>query len=85
MSPLAVRVTVLDTWDEFALDLAPDTAVAEVKRLALACARVPASPDGYMVKFRGALLSEGETTLGQAGVVPNAALIVLPRGRRPAR
>lgn len=85
MSGIPVRVTVLDTWDEVPLELAPDTAVSEVKRLALQRARVTAPPDDYEVKFRGAVLPEGATTVAEAGVVPNGALIVLSRRRRPAR
>jgi hypothetical protein len=85
MSTIPVRVLVLDTWDEFPFDLPADTGLTELKRRALAAAHVTSPPDGYEIKFRGALLPEGDMTLGGAGVVPNGALIVLPRRRRPAR
>jgi hypothetical protein len=38
-----------------------------------------------MVKFRGAELFNEAGSLKDAGVVPNANLIVLPRRRRPVR
>jgi hypothetical protein len=85
MTTLPVRVMVLDTWDEIPLELPADTPVADLKRRALEHARVHRPAEGYLVKFRGAELPEGGTTLGDAGVVPNAGLIVLSRLRRPAR
>jgi hypothetical protein len=80
---LPVRVTLLNTWDERSFVLPGDTPVAEVKRLTLAGRGE--SPDGYLVKYQGAELAEGTTTLAQAGVQPNAALIVLSRRRTPVR
>lgn len=85
MTTFPVRVTVLDTWEEFGFTVAPDLPVNEVKRRALRAARVRRSPEEYVVKFRGAELWEDGQTLAQAGVTPNAALIVLPRRRIPAR
>lgn len=82
---MMVRVSVLDAWDEVALDLAEDTTVAQLKAEALRRARVMKDPAGYEVKFRGAELIDEGQTLAQAGVVPNAALIVLPRRRQPVR
>jgi hypothetical protein len=82
---IPVRVLVMDTWDEIALELAPATPVADLKREALARARVARSPDDYLVKYRGAEVWENGMTLADAGVVPNAALIVLPRRRLPVR
>jgi hypothetical protein len=83
--PMQVRVTVQDTWDEVPLELAPSTPLAEVKRRALAATRVTHDPAEYIMKFRGAELLEESRSLAEAGVVPNAALIVLPRRRRPVR
>ena len=83
--PLQVRVMVQDTWDEVPLELAPTTPLAEVKRQALAATRVTRDPAGYVIKFRGAELLEESRSLAEAGIVPNAALIVLPRRRRPVR
>jgi hypothetical protein len=82
---LPIRVTVLDTWDEVALDLPDDTPVSEVKQRALTASHVPHPPSGYLVKYLGAELSAEGATLASAGVVPNGALIVMSRRRIPAR
>jgi hypothetical protein len=82
---LPVRVMVEDVWDQVSLALPPATAVADLKRQALELARVTASPDRYLVKFRGAEILDERRSLAEAGVVPDGALIVLPRARRPVR
>jgi len=82
---LPLRVMVPDVWDEVTLDLPPSTPVAELKRLALERSRVRREPDEYVVKFRGAELTDETRTLAESGLVPNAPLIVLPRRRRPVR
>ena len=81
---LAVRVTVLDTWDEIPLLLSPETAVGELKARALTASRVTRSPAEYEVKYLGAGLMDEGATLAESGVVTNAALIVLSRRRRPS-
>ena len=85
MTELPVRVTVLDTWEELHIAATPDTLVRDLKAQALAQARVTAPAEAYLVKYRGAELGENGLTLEQAGVVPNAPLIVLSRRRVPAR
>jgi hypothetical protein len=85
MRPLPLRVTVLDTWEEIPLTFPAETPVAEVKRAALARARVRRPAGEYLVKFRGAELAEGSRTLADSGVVANSPLIVLARRRVPAR
>lgn len=82
---LPVRVRVLDAWDEVALELPSDATVDQLKARALASFRNRSDPSGYVVKFRGAELIDESETLEAAGIVPNAALIVLPRRRRPVR
>lgn len=81
---LPIRVTVLDTWDEVRFDAAPDARVVDIKAEALSRAGVARSPDAYLVKYRGAEVSDSGT-LHDAGVEPNAALIVLSRRRTPVR
>jgi hypothetical protein len=76
---------VLDTWDEVRLAVPTEMTVAEVKSRALEAAQVDLPASEYLVKFRGAEVSEGATTVADAGLVPNGALIVLPRRRIPAR
>lgn len=83
-SDLPLRVTVLDTWDEVPLHLPPETAVGELKALALTASRVTRSPAEYQVKYLGAELMDEGATLAESGVVANAALIVLSRRRRPS-
>ncbi len=85
MSALPVRVMVLDTWDEFPFDVSPETTVTALKAEALSRARVRGAPEGYVLKYRGAAVDEGQQTVGGAGIVPNAALIVLSRRRVPAK
>lgn len=82
---LPVRVMVQDAWDEVQLDLPPGTSLAEVKRRALDATRVVRNPAEYLLKFRGAELQDETQSLAEAGLVPNGALIVLPRRRRPVR
>jgi hypothetical protein len=82
---LRVRVMVQDVWDEVRLDLPSATPLAEVKRRALEATRVMHDPGAYVLKFRGAELQNESDSLAQAGVVPNGALIVLPKRRRPVR
>lgn len=82
---LPVRVMVQDAWDEVMLDLSPATSLAELKRRALDATRVVRNPAGYLLKFRGAELADESLSLSDAGLVPNGAVIVLPRRRRPVR
>jgi hypothetical protein len=82
---LPIRVMVQDAWDEVTLDLPAVTPLAEVKRQALQATRVTGNPDAYLLKFRGAELEDESRSLAEAGLVPNGALIVLRRRRRPVR
>ncbi len=82
---LPLRVMVEDAWDQVRLDLPATTPLAEVKRQALQATRVTGNPDAYLLKFRGAELEDESRSLAEAGLVPNGALIVLRRRRRPVR
>ena len=82
---LPVRVMVQDAWDEVFLELPATTRLAELKRQALEATRVVRDPASYLLKFRGAELDDESRTLADAGLVPNGALIVMPRRRRPVR
>ena len=82
----AVRVMVPDTWDQVFLAVSPTTTIAEVKRQSLERAlKRPATADDYIVKFRGALVTDETATLAALGVGANAPLIVLAARRRPVR
>ncbi len=89
MSPAAqaipVRVMVEDVWDEIQFDVKPGTPLGDLKAHALRRAGVQRSAEDYLVKFRGAELSDEDRSLRDWGVVPNATLIVLSRRRRPVR
>jgi hypothetical protein len=85
MSLLPLRVMVEDVWDEVFLELPEEIPVSEVKRQALELTRVKRDPSEYVLKFRGAQLSDESVSLVEAGLVPNGALIVLARRRRPIR
>ena len=76
---------VEDVWDEVCLELPGATPLSEIKRQALELTHVMRDPSDYVLKFRGAELADESPSLAQAGLVPNGALIVLPRRRRPVR
>lgn len=84
-SALPVRVMVEDVWNEVLLELPPETPVGEIKRQALVATRVRRDPSEYVLKFRGAELSDESRSAAESGLVPNSALIVLSRRRRPVR
>jgi hypothetical protein len=85
VSVLPLRVTVEDVWGEVLLELPDNLPVSEVKRQALELTKVRRNPSEYVLKFRGAELSDESVSLAHAGLVPNGALIVLARRRRPVR
>jgi hypothetical protein len=85
MTVLPLRVMVEDVWDEVFLELADELPVSEIKRQALELTRVNRDPSEYILKFRGAQLSDESVSLANAGLVPNGALIVLAKRRRPVR
>lgn len=82
---IPIRVTLLDTLDELALVVPATMQVAELKRTALAHAGIRRPASEYVVKYKGAELFESGRTVGEAGVVPDGALIVLLRRRIPVR
>ena len=84
-APLLLRVMVQDAWDEVQLELPPATSLAELKRQALEATRTAGDPKAYVLKFRGAELQDESRNLADAGLVPNGALIVLRKRRRPVR
>ncbi|HEU4698476.1 MAG TPA: hypothetical protein VFS40_04810 [Gemmatimonadales bacterium] len=82
---LPVRVMVPDVWDELPFTVPPATTVAELKRRALADARVMHDPEDYCVKYRGAELFDEQRSLEAVGVLPGAPLILVRRRRIPVR
>lgn len=84
-TPIPLRVTLLDTWEEHRLELPTNALVTDLKRAVLERSRIRRHPAEYEVKYNGARLMEGNRTLADAGVEPNSALIVLSTRRRPAK
>ena len=82
---MPVRVTVEDAWDEVFLKLPDGTPLSELKRQALELTHVTRHPSEYLIKYRGAALSDESRSLAQVGFVPNSALIILAKRRRPVR
>ncbi|MDZ4674990.1 MAG: hypothetical protein SGI84_11085, partial [Gemmatimonadota bacterium] len=82
---IPVRVTVLESWDEVSFAPSPETAIHELKRLALRATRTKGAPEDFLVKYLGAELSDESASLVASGVVPHGALIVLRRRRAPTR
>ncbi len=82
---LTLRVTVADVWRTVAVRVPPDASALEVKQRALHGAGLDPRQEGrYELKFGGGLMGDGER-LDAAGVPDGAALVVLPRRRRPVR
>ena len=84
-APMPVRVTVEDAWDEVFLELPDGTPLSELKRQALELTHNRRNPSEYLIKYRGAALSDESLSLSQVGFVPNSPLIILAKRRRPVR
>ena len=81
-----VRVMVTTAWEQVPLQVDDNTTVAQLKHEALRSAlKTTAGEEGFVVKFRGALILDESITLRQLGTVPNAPFIVLPARRQPVR
>lgn len=85
MNIVPLRVTVEDVWDEVFLELPGEAPVSEIKLQALALTKVRRDPSEFVMKYRGAELSDESLPLARAGLVPNGAVIILSRRRRPVR
>ena len=83
----AVRVMVSDVWDQVVLPVEATSTIAQVKQRALeqVLRRSAVSPEDYVVKYRGGAVLDESVTVAALGVVPNAALIIIPARRRPVR
>lgn len=81
-----VRVWVTEVWDAVRISVTPDSTVTYVKKAALreATGREP-DPGRYVVKFRGAKVTDETSTLRDLGVPDGAGLIVHPSTRQPVR
>lgn len=83
---MIVRVQVIDVWDTVDLSVTQDHTFADLKTTSLDQAMgCTVDPSGYMIKFRGALVTDERQTLGSADVPDGAPMIVLPVHRQPVR
>jgi hypothetical protein len=83
---MIVRVQVIDVWDTVDLSVRQDDTFADLKTASLEQAmRRTVDPSEYMIKFRGALVTDERQTLGSADVPDGAPMIVLPAHRQPVR
>ena len=83
---MTVRMWVPDMWDVVRLDVTPDHTIAQLKADALERAMGKsgrADPRNFVVKYRGALVSDENRTVGDLDLPDNAPMIVLPARRRP--
>ena len=82
---LTLRVTVSDVWRTVAVRVPAGAAALEVKQRALRGAGIDTRHEGrYELKFGGGAMDDAQR-LDAAGVPDGAALVVLPRRRRPVR
>ena len=83
---LRLRVTSSDSWKSSDLAVAAGDTVASVKARVLAADHIPSVRAGqYEVKHGGALVVDESRSLVSLGIGEGAALIVMPRRRRPVR
>ena len=82
---LAVRVRVLEDWEDIPLRVEPTTQIGALKQMALDAAKVAEPANDYLVKFRGAELRDESRTVADERIPPDAGLIVLRRRRAPVR
>ncbi len=81
-----VRVQVMDVWDTIEVPVTRDVTFADLKSTCLDQAIGRAvDPSTYAIKFRGALVTDEDQTLGAADVPEGAPMIVLPVHRQPVR
>jgi hypothetical protein len=83
---MVVRVWVPDVWDVVTLEVTPGHTFAQIKAEALERAVGKgrrADPRDFLVKYRGALITEEGQTLAALQVPDHAPMIVLSARRRP--
>jgi hypothetical protein len=81
-----VRVQLLERWDRIAVDVAPGTPVATLKRDALGAfglAAVP--PEDFVVKLRGWDVLGEQASIAESGARDGSTFLMTYRRRRPVR
>ena len=85
MTAIPVRVMVEDAWDQVTLELPPRPRSREAKQRALALTHARGSRRTIWSSSVERRCWTSRRASLRPGVVANAALIVLPRRRRPVR
>lgn len=81
---MKIRVWVPEVWDHVELLGTPDLTVAQLKASALAEATGGMrDSSAYVVKYRGALITDETQTLETLGVPDGAPMIILSARRQP--
>ena len=81
-----IRVQLIDVWDTIEVPVTRDVTFADLKATCLDQGIGRAvDPSTYAIKFRGALVTNEDQTLGAADVPDGAPMIVLPAHRQPVR
>ncbi len=81
-----VRVQAAEAWDAVRVEAAPETPVRDVKQAAMAVLLADVDdPAAYLVKLRGAEVTDEGLSLQAAGVRDASTLFVTARRRRPVR
>jgi len=83
---LTVRVWVPDVWEVVSLEATPTTTFSDIKTRALQQAvgtGQRADATQFLVKYRGALITDETQPLGAFQVPDRAPMIVIPAHRRP--
>jgi hypothetical protein len=82
---LTVRVWVPDVWDNLVLPVSTADTFGDIKARGLTQATGRAHPAAaeYLIKYRGALVTDETRTLGDLEVPDGAPMIILPAHRRP--
>jgi len=83
---MMIRVWVPEVWDHVEISGNRELTVAQLKAAALSRAvGGTRDADEYVMKYRGALITDESQTLGDLGAPDGAPMIILSARRRPVR
>lgn len=83
---MKLRVQLLEQWDRMAVEVAPETPVATLKRDALAAFGLRgAVPSDYVVKLRGWEVLGEQGSVAESGARDGSTYLIALRRRRAVR
>ena len=83
---LTLRVEVPEVWDVVVVETSPSTAVADVKRAAVAALLgAGVDPDEIVMKLRGFEVLNESASVADTGAVDGSIFLATYRRRRPVR